>query len=142
MQNVARLRRELVIGALFVLIGLAATIAIASGGHRPFRAHMKVIAAGCQAGFVREDGHCARIGGVEGPIESFTLAEQRAMKQTAPFQTVASGAFANAMAQRAKKQKTSGSWSPVGQSPLHADSPDYAGSDPVLTSGPSQLGWK
>jgi hypothetical protein len=101
-----------------------------------------VIAAGCHAGFVREDGHCARLGGVEGPIESFTLAEQRAMKQTAPFQTVAEGAFANAMAQRAKKQKLGGSWSPIGKTPLHADSPEYAGTDPVVNSGPSMLGWK
>ena len=141
MTHFPRLRRELVIGLLFLIAGVAATIAVASRGHSPFRAHTNVLAAGCHAGFAADGARCDRIGGVEGPIESFTLAEQRAMKQTAPFQTVAPGAFANAMAQRAKKSKTSGSWSPVGQTPLHADSPDYAGTDPV-NSGPSQLGWK
>ena len=45
------------------------------------------------------------------------------------------------MAQRAKKQKSGGAWSPIGQTPLYANSPDYAGSDPVVNSGPSRLGW-
>jgi hypothetical protein len=144
MTKVSRLRRELVIGALFLLVGIAATIAIASGGRSPFRAHTNVVAASCKSGFVAEGdaaGHCVRAGSVEGPIESFTLAEQRALKQTAPFQTVASGAYANAMSQRAKKQKSGGSWAAIGSSPLYANSPDYAGSDPVLTAGPSRLGW-
>jgi hypothetical protein len=144
MSNVSRLRRELVIGALFLIVGTAATIAIASGGHSPFRAHTKVIAAGCKSGFVAESdsvGHCVRAGSVEGPIESFTLAEQRALKQTAPFQTVQPGAYAAAMAARAKKPKSGGSWAAIGNSPLYANSPDYAGSDPVLTAGPSRLGW-
>jgi hypothetical protein len=35
-----------------------------------------------------------------------------------------------------------GAWQPVGQTPLHADSPDYAGSDPVEPAVPSMLGWK
>ncbi len=135
MKHFPRLRRELAVGLLFLLAGVAATIAVASRGHSPFRAHTNVLATGCHG------ATCERIGSVEGPIESFTLAEQRAMKQTAPFQTVVPGAFASAMAQRAKKQKTGGTWSPVGQTPLHADSPDYAGTDPV-NSGPSRLGWK
>ena len=142
MTKVPRLRRELVIAALCLIVGVAATIAIASSARGPFRAHTKVIAAGCRAGFVAEGARCTRVGSVEGPIESFTLAEQRALKQTAPFQTVASGAYANAMAQRAKKQKSGGAWSPIGQTPLHADSPDYAGTDPIVNTGPSQLGWK
>jgi hypothetical protein len=144
MTKVPGLRRELVIGALFLLAGIAATIAIASGGHSPFRAHTKVLAAGCQGGLVAEldaAGHCVRAGSVEGPIESFTLAEQRAMKQTAPFQTVHPGAWAAAMAARAKKAKSGGSWSPIGNTPLYANSPDYLGSDPVVNSGPSRLGW-
>lgn len=141
MTHFPRLRRELVIGLLFLLAGVAATIAVAARGQSPFRAHTKVIATGCRAGFAADGASCRRIGSVEGPIETFTLAEQRAMKQTAPFQTVAPGAYANAMAQRAKKQKTTGTWTPIGQTPLHADSPDYAGSDPV-NSGPSRLGWK
>jgi hypothetical protein len=144
MTKVPRLRRELVISALFLLAGIAATIAIASGGHSPFRAHTKVLAVGCHAGFVAESdsaGHCVRAGSVEGPIESFTLAEQRAMKQTAPFQTVHPDAFVAAMAARAKKAKSGGSWSAIGNTPLYANSPDYAGSDPVVNSGPSRLGW-
>jgi hypothetical protein len=120
------------------------TIAIASGGRSPFRAHTKVIAAGCPSGFVAESdaaGRCVRAGSLEGPIESFTLAEQRALKQTAPFQTVQPGAYAAAMAARAKKQKSGGSWAAIGKTPLYANSPDYAGADPVLTAGPSRLGW-
>ncbi|MCW2964662.1 MAG: hypothetical protein JWO17_1914 [Actinomycetia bacterium] len=143
MTNVPRLRRELVIGALFLFAGIAATLAIAAGGQSPFRAQTKVLAVSCHAGFVAESdsaGHCVRAGSVEGPIESFTLAEQRATKQTAPFQTVHPGAFAAAMAARAKKAKSGGSWSAIGNSPLYANSPDYAGSDPV-NSGPSRLGW-
>ena len=144
MTKVLRLRRELVIGALFLVVGAAATIAIASGGHSPFRAHIKVIAAGCRSGFVAESdaaAHCVRAGSVEGPIESFTLAEQRALKQTAPFQTVQPGAYAAAMAARAKKSKSGGSWAAIGNTPLYANSPDYAGADPILTAGPSRLGW-
>jgi hypothetical protein len=144
MTKVLRLRRELVIGALFLVVGAAATLAIASGGHTPFRAHIKVIAAGCRSGFVAESesaGHCVRAGSVEGPIESFTLAEQRALKQTAPFQTVQPGAYAAAMAARAKKPKSGGSWAAIGNTPLYANSPDYAGADPILTAGPSRLGW-
>src|SRR6266576_3934658 len=144
MTNVLRLRRELVIGALFVIVGTAVAIAIASDGRSPFRAHFNVIAAGCRSGFVAESdaaGRCVRAGSVEGPIESFTLAEQRALKETAPFQTVQPGAYAAAMAARAKKQRSGGSWAAIGNTPLYANSPDYAGADPVLTAGPSRLGW-
>ena len=53
MHQVPRLRRELVIAALFVLAAaLAATIAFASGGQRAFRAHTHLSAAGCTAGLV------------------------------------------------------------------------------------------
>ena len=131
MKNVTRLRRELVLGVLAELVFAAASFALAANGPHAFRSHVNHTAL-----------HAQRAEGVEGPIESFTAAEQRAMKQTAPFQTANPGAYANAVAQRAKKTKTSGSWAPIGQSPLHADSPDYAGTDPVLHSGPSQLGWK
>src|SRR5215216_1359123 len=142
MQHLTRLRRVLF---AVLAVGLAAAAAIATAGDRhAFRAHSNVVAVQCAGGLVADadGGRCVRPGSVEGPIESFVLAEQRALKQTAPFQTVAQGAFANAIAQRTKKQKTGGAWQPLGQGPLHADSPDYAGSDPVLTAGPSQLGWK
>lgn len=115
-----------------VLVAGIAAAAVAFGAGRPaFSAHRNVLAVDRRAS--QE--------GVEGPIETFTMAEQRAMKQTAPFQTVADGAFANAMAQRAKKPKSGGAWAPIGNTPLRADSPDYAGTDPV-NSGPSRLGWK
>src|SRR5581483_11355733 len=127
-----RLRRELlVLGVIALLLAAAATIAFASHGRNAARAHTKVIAVGR----VEQEG-------VEGPIETFVAAEQRASKRTSPFATEAQGAYANALAQRAKKTKTGGSWQAIGQTPLHADSPDYAGSDPVLTAGPSLLGWK
>src|SRR5206468_5788403 len=114
-------------------VGCAAAAAFAFGRSGPaFHVHHNLLAV---------DRHVSREA-AEGPIESFTMAEQRAMKQTAPFQTVADGAAANAMAQRAKKPKSGGAWAPIGSTPLHADSPDYAGSDPVLNSGPSRLGWK
>jgi photosystem II stability/assembly factor-like uncharacterized protein len=142
MQNVPRLRRELV-GALFILVAaLAATIALA-GSDSGFRAHRNLSGVGCQGALVPETdaSGCVRAGSVEGAIESYTLAEQRAMKQTAPFQTVHPGAWAAAMAARAKKPRsTGGSWAPIGNTPLYANSPDYAGPDPV-NSGPSRLGW-
>ncbi|HEY6961109.1 MAG TPA: hypothetical protein VI408_04385 [Gaiellaceae bacterium] len=132
MKRIPRLRRELVVlGVSAVAVSAAAAFAFA-GSSATFRAHRDVIAV---------DRHAAREA-VDGPIESFAAAEQRSMKQTAPFQTVADGAYANAMAQRAKKQKTGGTWAPIGSTPLHADSPEYAGTDPILNTGPSQLGWK
>src|SRR3954471_12421576 len=132
MQRLARLRRELVVGGVLA-VGCAAAAVFAFGRSGPaFHAHQNVLAV---------DRHVSHET-AEAPIESFTMAEQRATKQTAPFQTVADGASANALAQRAKKQKTGGAWAPIGSTPLHADSPDYAGTDPVLNTGPSQLGWK
>src|SRR5436190_13566450 len=156
MKHVGGLRGGLVAAALLV-IGLCATAGYVALRHHPFHAHTNVLAvSGCKPGSVAEndakdeeakdeDGDkgavkCTKLGSVEGPIETFTAAEQRATKQSAPFQTVAPGALANAIAQRAKKPKTGTSWQPVGNPPLYANSPDYAGSDPY-NSGPSRLGW-
>src|SRR5690242_14626033 len=123
MQRIRRFRREAVIAGLGLAVTLAAVLAY-GGSARTFQAHRNVVQVTCRAGFAAEgDGACSRVGGVEGPIESFTSAEQRATKQTAPFQTVAPGAYANAMAQRAKKSKTGSSWQPIGNSPLWANSP-------------------
>ena len=91
MTQVRRLRRELVLGALALLVAAAATVAVA-GTHRTsaFHAHRNLLATKQQL----------RAEGVEGPIETFLAAEQRTLKQTAPFQTSHPGALANAMAQR------------------------------------------
>ena len=131
--------RALVVGAL---VAIAAAIALtAAGGAHVFHAKRLVIRVTCKAGLVAEDrGGCARVGGVEGPIETFTAAEQRATKETAPFQTVAEGAWLNAWQQRAKKPKVGSSWQPIGSTPLWANSPQYAGQNAV-NSGPSALGW-
>ena len=136
-------RRTAVVAALvvFVAVAAAAVLSLTATGGRA-AAHKRLVAVGCRAGTVAEnDGGCSVIGGPEGPIETFVAAEQRASKATAPFQTVAPGALANALAQRAKKQKVSGTWAPLGSTPLYANSPDYAGTDPVLNSGVSRLGW-
>ncbi|HET7450138.1 MAG TPA: hypothetical protein VFJ78_06035 [Gaiellaceae bacterium] len=132
MHKVLRPRREFILGLLFAVVGVAATLAVAANHRHPFRAHLNRVA-------VTRPAHAEM---VEGTIETFRAAEERAMKQTAPFQTASPGAYANAMAQRGKKPKAGGSWSPIGNTPLHADSPEYAGIDPVLTAGPSRLGWR
>src|SRR5262249_11171970 len=54
--------------------------------------------------------------------------------------SVAPGAYAAAVAAARGKARTGGAWMPVGSSPLWANSPDYAGTDPIF-SGPSRLGW-
>jgi hypothetical protein len=132
MKRITRLRRELVVVAVLVLVAAGAAAFAFGRPGSAFRAHRNVVG-------VR---HRASHEAVEGALETFTAAEQRSLKQTAPFQTVADGAFANALSQRAKKQKTSGTWTAIGSTPLHADSSEYAGTDPLLNSGPSLLGWK
>src|SRR5436190_16232690 len=129
MHDVGRLRRAIVIAGLLAAVALAAAVARAwPHEQRAFHAHRLVVKVDCRGGLVAEkDGRCSRAGSVEGPVETFTSAEQRAMKQTAPFQTVAPGAYANAMAQRGKKPKTGNAWQPIGNTPLWANSPDYAG---------------
>src|SRR5919198_2499467 len=62
-------------------------------------------------------------------------------QKAAPFQSVAPGAYAAAVDARNKAAKKTDNWAPIGNTPLYADSPDYAGSDPVLNAGPSLLGW-
>jgi hypothetical protein len=142
MQHVGGLRRPILVAAVLAAVALAAVVARSwPQGQRAFHAHRVVVKVACGSGLVAEkNGHCSRPGSVEGPVETFTSAEQRAMKQTAPFQTVAPGAYANAMAQRGKKPKTGNAWQPIGNTPLWANSPDYAGANAV-NSGPSMLGW-
>ena len=102
MQRIRRLPRPPVIAGLGLAVALAAATVMASGrSPQAFHAHRTVVHVTCRGGLVAEaDGKCSRAGAVEGPIESFTAAEQRAAKQTAPFQTVAPGAYASAIAQR------------------------------------------
>ena len=95
MRHLTRLRR---VSFATILIVLGAVAAVATADDRQaFHAHRSIVAVRCAGGLVADaaDGRCVSAGAVEGPIESFVLAEQRALKQTAPFQTVAHGAFAN-----------------------------------------------
>src|SRR3954470_989948 len=137
MKKAAGLRRRLAIPALALAgVALAAVVAVVTttGARGAFKAHRVVVHVACKSGYVAEqdvkedkdNASCSRVGGVEGPVETFTEAEQRASKATAPFQTVAPGAWANAHAQRNKKPKTGTPWQPVGTPPLYANSPTYA----------------
>src|SRR5438132_242904 len=97
-------------------------------------------APACPAGTASEGdadakGGCLPLNKPESAIESVLAAGERTAKQSMPFDQVADGAYANAVNQRAKAPKTGNAWQPIGQTPLHADSPDYAGSDPVVTAG-------
>src|SRR4051794_34153898 len=74
-------------------------------------------------------------------LEAGNAVGERVMRQTAPFHEVASGAYADALRKAKQKPKLAGTWTPVGGPTLHADNPDYNGLDPVVTAGPSRLGW-
>jgi hypothetical protein len=74
-------------------------------------------------------------------IESVNAVGEQAMRQTAPFHEVANGAYADALRKAKQKPKVAGTWTPVGGPALYADNPDYSGLDPVVTAGPSRLGW-
>jgi hypothetical protein len=81
----------------------------------------------------------------EGANESIELIKHQdelVGKAAAPFDRTAPGAYAAAVDKRNKAPKKLGSWSPIGSTPLHADSPDYAGTDPLFGAGVSQLGWR
>jgi hypothetical protein len=138
----------LAVAALAALALLAAALG-SSRSHHAAASKRILDASSCPAGSASEreadadaKGGCLPLNKPESPIESVLAAGERTARQTMPFDTVAPGAAANALAQRNEKPKTGNAWQPVGQTPLHADSPDYAGSDPVVTAGPSMLGWK
>ena len=143
-------RRSLACLAVAAL-ALAAAVVGSSRSHHSVAAKRILEASSCPAGSASEreaadrdadaKGRCLPLNKPESAIESVLMAGERTARQTMPFDTVAPGAVANALAQRSKKPKTGGAWQPVGQTPLHADSPDYAGSDPILNAGPSRLGW-
>src|SRR5205807_8471251 len=77
-----------------------------------------------------------RHGGNEN-IELIKHQDQAVAQKAAPFDSTAPGAYAAAVSQRNKAPKILGSWQPIGSTPLHADSPDYAGTDPLFGAGPS-----
>src|SRR5919197_739363 len=134
--------------AVFALAAVALGFARASSPHPHAATGKRILqASSCPAGSASErdadaKGGCLPLNKPESPIESVLMAGERTARQTMPFDTVAPGAYANALNQRSKKPKIGNAWQPVGSTPLHADSPDYAGSDPVVTAGPSLLGWK
>jgi hypothetical protein len=80
-------------------------------------------------------------GGENEAIEVLRHQGELVAKSAAPFAEPPKDALAAAAAAARKKPRTGGSWTPVGSSPLYADSPDYRGGDPIVTSGPSLLGW-
>src|SRR5919197_6062775 len=132
--------------AAFALAAVALGFARASSPHHATTGKSILKAPACPAGTASErdadaKGGCLPLNKPESPIESVLAAGERTARQTMPFDTVAPGAYANALNQRSKKPKTGNAWQPVGSTPLHADSPDYAGSDALLNAGPSRLGW-
>src|SRR5919202_2099567 len=138
---------SLAVAGLLLAVAAALGFARASTSHSTAATKRILQAPACPAGTASERdadarGGCLPLNKPESSIESVLMAGERTARQTMPFDTVAPGAAANALAQRSKKPKTGSAWQPIGQTPLHADSPDYAGSDPVVTAGPSLLGWK
>src|SRR3954454_5827887 len=130
-RHIPRWGALLLIAALIAVAGVAASLATSSSAHHTTRLGKHVVAV----------SH-TREGAAEGPIELIKHQDQLAAKSAAPFDRVAPGAYADAVAKRNKAPKASlGTWSPIGSTPLHADSPDYAGTDPLLGVGVSQLGW-
>ena len=130
-RHIPRWGAVLLIAALVAIAGVAASLATSSSARHTNRLGTHVVAV----------SH-TREGAGEGPGELIKHQDQLAAKSAAPFDRVAPGAYADAVAKRNKAPKASlGTWSPIGSTPLHADSPDYAGTDPLLGAGVSQLGW-
>src|SRR5919198_2598591 len=138
---------SLAVAGLVLAVAAALGFARTSTSHSTAATKRILKAPACPAGTASErdadaKGDCLPLNKPENAIESVLMAGERTARQTMPVDTVAPGAYANALSQRSKKPKTGNAWQPIGQTPLHADSPDYAGSDPVVTAGPSLLGWK
>ena len=130
-RHIPRWGAVLLIAALVAVAGVAASLATSSSAHHTNRLGKHVVAV----------SHTREAAG-EAPVELIKHQDQLAAKSAAPFDRVAPGAYADAVAKRNKAPKASlGTWSPIGSTPLHADSPDYAGTDPLLGAGVSQLGW-
>lgn len=126
-RNIPRRAVLLVLAALLTASIVAVT---ASGGsHKASRLGTQVVAVSHE----RE--------GANETIELIKHQDQLVGKAAAPFDRTAPGAYAAAVDKRNKAPKKLGAWDPIGSTPLHADSPDYAGTDPVFGAGVSQLGW-
>src|SRR5690348_16797020 len=101
--------------AAFALAATALGLARVSSPHHASAAKRILRASSCPAGSASErdadaeakDG-CLPLNKPESPIESVLAAGERTARQTMPFDTVAPGAAANALAQRNKKPKTGG----------------------------------
>ena len=82
-------------------------------------------------------GGCVPISKPEGnAIETQQEMLERAARTTAPFDTVAPGAYGAAVSSASKAAHSAGSWKQLGPAPLRADNPDYAGSDAAFASEP------
>ena len=122
----------LLVAAVLVAAGVGAFGSLAAGSHgRGIALGNKVVPVGA----AEHEGPAAE------SIELIKHQDQLVGKTAAPFDRVADGAYAAAVGHRNKAPKTTTTWQPIGSTPLHADSPDYAGTDPALGSGPSMLGW-
>jgi hypothetical protein len=122
--------RLVVVGTLVVgvVLGMAALL----GG----AARESFAKAGCPAGTTREaDSHgtCVPLKHPETPGELLIGQAERVSIRSAPFDRVAPGAYANAIAERqalvqSKPQVkgVAGTWAKYGRGPLIADSPDYS----------------
>jgi hypothetical protein len=131
-RHIPRWAAMLAIAALAVVAGVVASLATSSSAGQPAaRLGNHIEAVGTE-----------REGGPNESIELIKHHDQLVAKAAAPFDRVAPGAYGAAVDKRNKAPKASlGTWSPIGSTPLHADSPDYAGTDPLLGAGVSQLGW-
>jgi hypothetical protein len=131
-RHIPRWAAMLAIAALAVVAGVVASLATSSSGGQPAaRLGNHIEAVGTE-----------REGGPNESIELIKHQDQLVAKAAAPFDRVAPGAYGAAVDKRNKAPKASlGTWSPIGSTPLHADAPDYAGTDPLLGAGVSQLGW-
>jgi len=114
--------------------GLALASAYGSG--------VKPVAGGCPPGTAREAADDAETGsgvlgpnpcsplGVEGTKELSTAHAQLDARRTAPFTSVAAGAYASAVAAKgalaASAGSSPGTWHPVGSTPLNSDEPGYS----------------
>jgi hypothetical protein len=121
----------LVVFGAVVAGAMLASALVARGDSQPTTAHVRARTA---------EAH-ARLGAEPEAIEAVQMAGERLFRQTAPFQETAPGAYAAAVADAKSKPKLGNAWTPVGGPALYADHPDYAGGDPVVTAGPSRLGW-
>src|SRR5438034_8217471 len=101
-------RRTLACLAVAALALAAAAVGFSRSSHHAAAAKRILAASSCPAGSANErdadaKGGCLPLNKPESPIESVLAAGERTARQTMPFDTVAPGAAANALAQRNKQ---------------------------------------